>query len=493
MSCSVAPAPAGRLARFGDAMRRHRGWIVGLQWAVLAVYLFLVVTPAFLPLPASGARLWGDLTLFAQFVFWGLWWPFVLLSMMLMGRVWCGVLCPEGFLAEQASRVGLGRPVPRWIKWGGWPFVAFVLTTVYGQLVSVYEYARAALLVLGGSTVAAVAVGLVYGRGKRVWCRHLCPVSGVFGLLARLAPVHFRTDRAVWEAAPARTAGPVDCAPLVDIRRMESASDCHMCGRCAGHRGAVSLTARLPGSEVARLRGVDVQPWEVRLLVFGVIGTAIGAFQWSASPWFVRAKLTVAEWLVEREAFVLLDSDIPWWLLTHYPEASDVFTWLDGLMILGYIGAAALLIGGWISLWLRVAGFALGEARAPPVPGLRADSAWRHRRVSRPVGADRDPARGRRRHHSGAAALAWRAACPGHRGQPRPRRPPAAPGATVHGSPRRRLRRLCGGHGRRSAAVGDVVLPVVRAVHSYCRRCAISFRISGFGTHCIARPAGPGG
>jgi polyferredoxin len=364
MSCSVASAPAGRLARLGDAMRRHRGWIVGLQWAVLAVYLFLVVTPAFLPLPASGARLWGDLTLFAQFVFWGLWWPFVLLSMMLMGRVWCGVLCPEGFLAEQASRVGLGRPVPRWIKWGGWPFVAFVLTTVYGQLVSVYEYARAALLVLGGSTVAAVAVGLVYGRGKRVWCRHLCPVSGVFGLLARLAPVHFRTDRAVWEAAPARTAGPVDCAPLVDIRRMESASDCHMCGRCAGHRGAVSLTARLPGSEVARLRGVDVQPWEVRLLVFGVIGTAIGAFQWSASPWFVRAKLTVAEWLVEREAFVLLDSDIPWWLLTHYPEASDVFTWLDGLMILGYIGAAALLIGGWISLWLRVAGFALGEARA---------------------------------------------------------------------------------------------------------------------------------
>ncbi|AVR89309.1 4Fe-4S binding protein [Thauera aromatica] len=373
MSCGtpvsmVASRPAPRrrpaLARLGEAMRRHRGWIVGIQWAVLAVYLFLVVTPAFLPLPDSRARLWDDLTLFAQFVFWGLWWPFVLLSMMLMGRVWCGVLCPEGFLAEQASRVGLGRPVPRWIKWGGWPFVAFVLTTVYGQLVSVYEYAQAALLVLGGSTVAAVAVGLVYGRGKRVWCRHLCPVSGVFGLLARLAPVHFRTDRAAWEAAPARKGGAVDCAPLVDIRRMESASDCHMCGRCAGHRDAVSLAARLPGSEVARLRGTDVQPWEVRLLVFGVIGTAIGAFQWSASPWFVRAKLAVAEWLVEREAFALFGSDIPWWLLTHYPEASDVFTWLDGLMILAYIGAAALLIGGWISLWLRVAGLALGEARA---------------------------------------------------------------------------------------------------------------------------------
>lgn len=368
-SCAAPALPAhrpasGRLARLGDAMRRHRRWIVGLQWAVLGVYLFLVVTPAFLPLPESGAHLWNDLTLFAQFVFWGIWWPFVLVSMMLMGRVWCGLLCPEGFVSEQASRVGLGRPVPRWIKWGGWPFVAFLATTVYGQLVSVYEYPKAVLLVLGGSTVAAVAIGFIYGRGKRVWCRHLCPVNGVFGLLSRLAPVHFRTDRAAWEAHPAKRVIPVNCAPLVDIRRMESAASCHMCGRCSGHRDAVRLSARVPGVEVAQLTERDADPWEVRLLVFGLIGAAIGAFQWSASPWFVRAKLAAAEWLVERDAFALLGDDIPWWLLTHYPEANDVFTWLDGLMILGYIAVSALVIGGWISVWLRVAARALGEPRA---------------------------------------------------------------------------------------------------------------------------------
>lgn len=362
---SAVPAPrAPWIERLGEAMRRHRGVIVGVQWVVLLAYLVLVITPAFLPLPETGAHLWDNLTLFAQFAFWGIWWPFVLLSMLFMGRVWCGVLCPEGFVSEQASRFGLGRPVPRWLKWGGWPFVAFLATTVYGQLVSVYEYPQAALLVLGGSTVAAIAVGLVYGRGKRVWCRHLCPVSGVFGLLARFAPVHFRTDRARWEAAVGSPPAPVNCAPLLDLRRMQSAAPCHMCGRCSGHRDAIGLAVRAPGSELAQLGDADVERWEVRLLVFGLIGTAIGAFQWSASPWFVHAKLAIAEWLIDGEHFALLDDDIPWWLLTHYPQANDVFTWLDGLMILGYIGAAALVVGGWVSLWLRVAGRLLGEPQA---------------------------------------------------------------------------------------------------------------------------------
>lgn len=356
------------LSRVGDAMRRHRGLIIGVQWAVVVFYLALVTVPAFLPLPSHEARMLDHFTLFAQFLFWGVWWPFAILSMMFMGRVWCGVFCPEGALTELASRYGLGRPVPRWLKWGGWPFIAFILTTVYGQLVSVYEYPKAALLVLGGSTVAAIAVGLAYGKGKRVWCRHLCPVSGVFGLLARLAPVHFGVDRERWNPVGQHNPiqihpAPVDCAPLVDIRRMKGAADCHMCGRCSGHRGAVRLAARIPGHEIATLAPHDARPWEARLLVFGIIGVAVGAFQWSASPWFVAAKTHVAEWLVERDAFLLLQDDAPWWLLTHYPQTNDVFTWLDGLGILSYITLTALLLGGWVWTWLRAAGTILpGDA-----------------------------------------------------------------------------------------------------------------------------------
>lgn len=350
----LLPARTGFLQSLGDAMGRHKAVIQGVQWTVVGFYLFLVTVPAFRPLPSPDAHIIDSLTLFARFVFWGLWWPFVMVSMMLMGRVWCGVFCPEGTLTEFASRHGLGRTIPKWVRWGGWPFVAFAATTIFGQLVSVYEYPKAALLVLGGSTVMALAVGMLYGRGTRVWCRYLCPANGVFALLSRLSPVHFRVDREAWNRKP-RSTPPVRCAPLINIPRMTGASECHMCGRCSGHRDAVRLAARSPNREILALRAGETPRWQVAVLVFGILGIATGAFQWSMSPWYVALKQGIAESLVEHEWFLLLQDNAPWWLLTHYPEANDVFTWLDGLCILGYIGAGALITGGWIMLWLWAA------------------------------------------------------------------------------------------------------------------------------------------
>lgn len=360
----AAPARRTRLQALGDWMRDHRRGIQAVQWTVVFLYLGLLIWPAFLPLPTTYLHFYENLVLFAQVVFWGIWWPFVILGTMLFGRVWCGVFCPEGALSEWASRHGRGGAIPKWIRWGGWPFVAFVLTTVYGQMISVYEYPRAALLILGGSTIAAMAIGFLYGRGKRVWCRYLCPVNGVFGLLARLAPVRFRVDRERWRQAPHRTPA-VDCAPLINVRDMRGGSACHMCGRCSGHRGAVALAARSPNQEILSLRERDVSPWESSLLLIGMLGVATGAFQWSASPWYVHWKQALAGWLIEHDIFWPLGNGAPWWLLTHYPETNDVFTWLDGGLILLYISTAALIIGGGCLLALRVAGWLVGQRPMP--------------------------------------------------------------------------------------------------------------------------------
>jgi polyferredoxin len=235
VSPCLEPPRRGALSRWfsalGEGLRRHRRAIQRGQWAIVFVYLVLVAVPAFLPLPGRLAHIWDNLTLLAQFAFWGIWWPFVLLSMILVGRAWCGLFCPEGALTEAASRLGRGHAIPRWITWKGWPFVAFALTTIYGQMISVYQYPKPALLILGGSTLGAIVIGYLYGRNKLVWCRFLCPVNGVFGLLAKLAPVHFRVDQDAWTLSrQSGNAGvrAVDCAPLVAIKTMRGGADCHM-------------------------------------------------------------------------------------------------------------------------------------------------------------------------------------------------------------------------------------------------------------------------
>jgi len=344
------------LATLGERIRTHGRILQVVQWCVVAPYLVLVTVPAFLPLPPEDAHWYDNLVVTAQWLFWGLWWPLVIASMFVLGRTWCGVFCPEGTLSEAASRHGFGRGVPRWLRWGGWPFVAFAATTVFGQLVSVYQYATATLLVLGGSTLAAIIVGFVYGKGKRVWCRHLCPVNGIFAILARMSPIHFRVDTRAWLANTGRIrAHPVNCAPMVRIRRMTGASECHMCARCSGLQGAVGLAARVPGREIARIDLAEVRAWDAALIVFGMIGLAIGAFEWSATPWFVELRTALASHVLEHGPAWLLADNAPWWLLTHYPDAHDVFTWLDGALIVGWIFGTALVLGGFITLCLALA------------------------------------------------------------------------------------------------------------------------------------------
>ena len=352
------------LAEAGDWLMRHQNAIRRFQWVVVAAYVFLLVVPAALPFPARAAHLWSNLTLFAQFAFWGLWWPFVLLSMVLVGRSWCGLLCPEGALTEAVSAHGLGHAVPRWLSWAGWPFVAFAGVTVYGQMISVYQYPGPALVILGGSTLAAMAVGYLWGRNKRIWCRYLCPVTGVFGLLSKLAPIHFRVDQEIWHAwSKPRGAHPqtVNCAPLVPIKTMRGATLCHMCGRCSGFRGgAVTLARRSPNHEIVHVAGDRAKPWETALISFGLMGLAGGAFHWGSSDSFVAAKEALAGWLIGHNATFLLNPILPWFVLTNYPAQNDVMTPLDGAVLLGYLLVFALVVGIGVNLCLAAATRAVG-------------------------------------------------------------------------------------------------------------------------------------
>ena len=340
----------GFVAAFGDVLLRQQTLIRRTQWVIISAYVLLLAVPLLLPLPRSGDFIWNNLSRFAQFAFWGIWWPFVVLATALVGRFWCGLLCPEGALSEFASERGAGRAIPSWMKWSGWPVVSFIATTVYGQLTSIYQYPQPAALLLGGSTFAAMIVGARYGKSKRVWCRFLCPVSGVFGLVSKIAPFHFQVDPETWRRSVTTDAPAVNCAPLVPIKTMRGASACHMCGRCSGHRGAIRLAWRKPAMDIVYGSGRMATSWETILIVPVLLGVVPAALHWSNSAIFQALRQWLVELCVGAHWIWPLSLRLPWWILTNYPSVNDVMTVVDGLcllalIVLGCFSATIVFIG----------------------------------------------------------------------------------------------------------------------------------------------------
>jgi hypothetical protein len=246
-----------------------------VQWAVVTVYGLLLVVPVVLPEAGVGRV--------AEILFWGIWWPGVIASMMVVGQFWCGVFCPDGTVTEFISRRGKGLKAPEWLRWAWWPLVIYAVLTLFGDGFQAHRSAWGTLLVVGGMSVAGMATGAVYGRGKRVWCRYLCPVASVFSLLSRCSMLHFKVDRTRWEAAPRPVPKPVDCPLLLDVRRLTSNEKCNMCGRCSSHRDAVELAWRRPGSEIEGLRDDAVRPWDAVGICYVLVGLSQAGIHWHSS------------------------------------------------------------------------------------------------------------------------------------------------------------------------------------------------------------------
>jgi polyferredoxin len=331
------PSPAV-IQSFGDLLQRRQDVIRRIQWLFVALYATLLIGPVVLPSLAANQALIEQLTRSAQFVFWGLWWPGVLLGTMLFGQFWCGILCPDGALTEFASRHGRHGKIPAWLRRGGWPLLAFTLITLLEHLIDAHRYAATTLLTVGGTTALAIVCGLLLGKGKRVWCRYLCPVGGVFSLLARCAVFHFKVDRAVWDAALRPLPKPIDCPPLLDVRRLRSNEKCSMCGRCSGHRDAVKLALRKPGDEISTMPAQEARIGDAMGIMLVLIGLTFGLVHWRGS-WPHRV-LTQS---LQEHALAAASGIDAWRWLLRVPIGQGA-TGADAIAGLGAILLLALLV-----------------------------------------------------------------------------------------------------------------------------------------------------
>lgn len=324
-----------------DFFVRNRGWFAYIHAGMFILFAVLILVPALLPLPAEDSTVWNSFTLLARFLIWGLWFPLLLLSVLFFGRLWCGLLCPHGALSEYASKKGVNRPIPKWMRWGWVPIASFIFITTFGQLAGIREYPLAALEVLGGTMIIAVLVGFIYGNGRRPFCRYLCPLGPLLGIFSRLGAVSFEREGKVSKAYP--------CPTFINTTRKAASSNCIECFKCVntGVPGSLHLEIRRPGLEIEEIEKRRPNLWEV-VFLFSATGLALSAFHWLVNPLYIQYKQAIGGALLDIGLGDWLGWSGPWWMMINYPEAGDVFNLVDfisitSFMLVSMVGVALIL------------------------------------------------------------------------------------------------------------------------------------------------------
>ena len=121
---------------------------------------------------------------------WILWWPGIIFTFILVGRLWC-VMCPFGALNEWAAN--LSRPArlfPKSLRSLWLATFLFLLLTWADEQIGVIRSPQLTAWLIIIFAFVAILTGMFFQR--RSFCHYLCPITGLLGLYSMVSPVEVR-------------------------------------------------------------------------------------------------------------------------------------------------------------------------------------------------------------------------------------------------------------------------------------------------------------
>lgn len=323
----------------------HRNKLVLVHLSMFFLFVILIAFPILLPHPAEEATFYNNFTLFAQFLLWGVWFPLVFASVIFSGRSWCGLLCPMGAASEWATKIGLQKQIPGWLKWEGTPILSFLFVTILGQTLDVRDQASAIAEIFGGTLLLAFLIGFFYGKSKkRAWCRHVCPIGLLLGVFSRLGAVQFspKSIPRVSNEQDQYTEKGI-CPTMIAINHKRESRHCIQCFRCVkpASKGGLFLRFRKLGEEIIRIREHSPSIGEV-FFIFLSTGISLGGFLWLILPHYQIIRQMIGTWCIEHGWYFIGESG-PSWLMSVHPELRQTYNWLDFFTIVGFMLISMLL------------------------------------------------------------------------------------------------------------------------------------------------------
>jgi len=337
---------------------KHKAALVYLHAIMFLFFLVLTIGPLLLPTPLENATIFNNFTLCSQFLLWGIWFPCVFISVLFSGRSWCGVLCPMGAASEWVNTVGLKRPIPGWLKWEGTPILSFIFVTILGQTIDVRDEASAIAELFGGTLILALLIGFFYGRKKRAWCRHVCPIGLLLGVFSRLGAVQFATKQL--RSGQDHYTEKGICPTMIAINHKQESRHCIQCFRCVkpSSQGGLFIKLRQWGEEIIQIRAHNPNLAEV-LFIFSGTGIALGGFLWLILPEYTLWRDHIGTWFIN-QGWYWIGLSGPSWLMSVHPEERQIYNWLDFLMITGFMISCMLIVTLLLSLCTALSAYIAG-------------------------------------------------------------------------------------------------------------------------------------
>ncbi|PLX43953.1 MAG: hypothetical protein C0609_06710 [Deltaproteobacteria bacterium] len=155
-------------------------------FAILVLICLLIIAWGREALPGIPDRWPLIYTNATTLIFWVIWFMGLVLTIPLLGRLWCAI-CPLGYITERFAKMGRAAPWPR--GWGGWLGMVIVFLTGMGGALywDVHKSPHATAIFVGIATLFAALSGLLW-RGAP-FCKLFCPVGVVLSLYCRFSPV----------------------------------------------------------------------------------------------------------------------------------------------------------------------------------------------------------------------------------------------------------------------------------------------------------------
>ena len=216
-----------------------------------------------------------------MFILWTLWWPFLYITLIFLGRFWCGFLCPIGLTNEMGNSLRKAKK-DYLMKYSFLPFVVFFLIVFWEQVSGLFSSAKITILFLLTFFISAFLLGIVIPRWG--FCRHFCPIGTLFKPFGRLSMIGLRTNKDICRECKTKECikgGRVEgCPVFLYVPDLESNKDCLLCTNCIKNcpYDSAKLKILKPGEELSKKASFNLQEslFIVALLGLTVLLTSSG-------------------------------------------------------------------------------------------------------------------------------------------------------------------------------------------------------------------------